>query len=1225
MKKLFLLTFALTLLCTWSVMGANNAADITIKDRLHISDKAAGTVQPVQEKAAVEKEMEQPRNTSISAMGSEIVIEKAPYTGPKNVPDQNIILQGGDDCASATAIGALPFSADGTTAGYADNYDEVCPYDGSTSPDVVYSYSPAADINVDISLCTGLTDYDTKVYVYANDCISGSAIFCSDDACTAPLYGLPYNSLLECVPLTAGNTYYIVVDGYGGDFGPYTLLVEECEPATGACCVDAECVATNTELECSAMGGVWFEGETCPEYQCPSANLCDAVPGVVWDNGDTDGANGLSMLSGVGTYRSILDDFVFATDVLVSDFHQVLLWNSGGGPLASDYDLIVWDDVGGAPGAPIMTLATALVSETPTGRTWFGRPEFWLEVAVAPTVIPAGTYWLEMHVVGPENAFAMAHANDGIGAEIIGAPVWVNYEDFGGLQPGIIVFGVDYGLNFCLTEGGEVIGACCNEDTGDCTDNVNVFDCPTGYRFEANTLCSELDPPCGEVPPCADFTVNAPGSWSGNTCGAGNECSLNPNSEEVIYEVIIPYAGVWAFETCGSGYDTYIYLGTTCCGQELGFNDDSGSLGPCQFTLQSYLEVGIAAGTYYLSLEGFSSNCGPYVLNVYEVVQPTGACCVGGDCVATNTQLECAAMGGLWFEGQTCPEYQCPLPGCIAQPPNAVNGYFADYDWPQWIADNFYLGAATDVYGFEFWGGYFSSDTPMDVDDFTIYIRADAGGLPGAALYEFHNIPATFREQTGEILFGVHEWRYEVCLGALNFGPGTFWVEIANNTLGNPDVWFWETGDLDPINGIPDGAWTPTSDSGPWNVNPGELAYTLLCSPCETPVGACCDDYNSDCVDNVNYEDCPTEFRFVPNTLCAELDPPCEPVLGACCVDTECVGDLTDIDCAAAGGTWYEGQTCASFDCAANALCIDRTNVVYNNGDTDGSNGLSMLSGAGTYRSILDDITFTETTTINDFHSTLLWTSGGGPFATGYDLILWDDAGGAPGAPIYTFDATLNSEAATGRVWFSRPEFMMSVSFSDVTLDPGTYWLEMHVVGPENAFAMAMSNDGIGDEIIGSQCWVNYEDFGGLLPGSDVFGTEYGLNFCLTFTGGGGEFPCGHYVLGDYNGSEVFNIADVIAAFSKLQTGSPDAANLCECPPGGGIIFAIAMDVNGNCAFNLADVIVAFSKLQTGSPELDGCDLCPPAPPPSPGGGDRPLIVPNLESKVKLQNQSGAQ
>ena len=90
--------------------------------------------------------------------------------------------------------------------------------------------------------------------------------------------------------------------------------------------------------------------------------------------------------------------------------------------------------------------------------------------------------------------------------------------------------------------------------------------------------------------------------------------------------------------------------------------------------------------------------------------------------------------------------------------------------------------------------------------------------------------------------------------------------------------------------------------------------------------------------------------------------------------------------------------------------------------------------------------------------------------------------------------------------------------------------------------------------------------------------------------------PVGYcdYVVGDFNGSGAMNIADVVSAFSRLKTGSPDPALLCECPTGSGVEWAVAMDVNASCGFNIADVIAAFSKLLTGSPELIPCPECPP-------------------------------
>ena len=84
------------------------------------------------------------------------------------------------------------------------------------------------------------------------------------------------------------------------------------------------------------------------------------------------------------------------------------------------------------------------------------------------------------------------------------------------------------------------------------------------------------------------------------------------------------------------------------------------------------------------------------------------------------------------------------------------------------------------------------------------------------------------------------------------------------------------------------------------------------------------------------------------------------------------------------------------------------------------------------------------------------------------------------------------------------------------------------------------------------------------------------------------------YGIGDYNGSRAFNIADIISAFSKLKTGSPDPGMVCECPYGSGDFWAVAMDLNNSCSFNIADVIAGFSKLKTGAPELVPCEACPP-------------------------------
>jgi hypothetical protein len=168
--------------------------------------------------------------------------------------------QGGEDISSATVVPDLPYYDAGNTCGYLDDYDEVCPYSGSTSPDVVYQYIPAWDDIVQIDLCASL--YDTKLYVYENTV--DNLVACNDDACGDD----GYRSLLTDVPMTGGNTYYIVVDGYGGDCGEYEMRIETCP-----CCV----------VECPPAGIVEGEPPCGTNYEDTFNAGCTSDPPVFQD------------------------------------------------------------------------------------------------------------------------------------------------------------------------------------------------------------------------------------------------------------------------------------------------------------------------------------------------------------------------------------------------------------------------------------------------------------------------------------------------------------------------------------------------------------------------------------------------------------------------------------------------------------------------------------------------------------------------------------------------------------------------------------------------------------------------------------------------------------------------------------------------------------------------------------------------------------------------------
>ncbi len=126
---------------------------------------------------------------------------------------------GGDTIGTAVVIGGLPFTDSGNTSAFVNDYDVACPYSGSTSPDVVYSFTPAGDVNVDLDLCA--SGYDTKLYILTSDGGGGYLVVdCNDDSCPG------WMSELLGVPLTGGVEYFVVVDGYGGDSGDYVLSMD---------------------------------------------------------------------------------------------------------------------------------------------------------------------------------------------------------------------------------------------------------------------------------------------------------------------------------------------------------------------------------------------------------------------------------------------------------------------------------------------------------------------------------------------------------------------------------------------------------------------------------------------------------------------------------------------------------------------------------------------------------------------------------------------------------------------------------------------------------------------------------------------------------------------------------------------------------------------------------------------------------------------------------------
>jgi hypothetical protein len=119
------------------------------------------------------------------------------------------------------------------------------------------------------------------------------------------------------------------------------------------------------------------------------------------------------------------------------------------------------------------------------------------------------------------------------------------------------------------------------------------------------------------APPVPDSLITAPGTWTGTTCGADNNCILQM-SEDFIYQVTIPNDSIWIFSLCNSDttVDSWMALGSTPCSQDIAFNDD-------MCGTRSQITTRLTAGTYYLTIEAYDADsCFAYTLDISEAAPP---------------------------------------------------------------------------------------------------------------------------------------------------------------------------------------------------------------------------------------------------------------------------------------------------------------------------------------------------------------------------------------------------------------------------------------------------------------------------------------------------------------------------------------------------------------------------------------------------------------------------
>jgi len=304
-------------------------------------------------------------------------------------PENPLIRVTGDTIGDPFTVTGIPFQGIGNTTGWAHDYDEICPYSGSLAPDVVYAYlATGTPASITIDLC--YSGYDTKVFVYDDVYTPGAPYACNDDFYFAlPCY--TYASKIANMPVVAGHTYYIVVDGYGSQFGAYQLdIIDPSTIPTGACCFPS---GSCTITEQAACTGIWQgESTVCEPNPCPPPQPVVCPPGALLEVEPDGGCNevpnnfmplnpqaaGCATMCGTAWANSGSRD----TDWLVSIGTGALMTGTAVGEFPMQYLLIYGTDCAapsylfgtGDPGVPVTLSWT--VGDGDEVWNWIGSSAF---------------------------------------------------------------------------------------------------------------------------------------------------------------------------------------------------------------------------------------------------------------------------------------------------------------------------------------------------------------------------------------------------------------------------------------------------------------------------------------------------------------------------------------------------------------------------------------------------------------------------------------------------------------------------------------------------------------------------------------------------------------------------------------------------------------------------------------------------------------------------------
>ena len=531
----------------------------------------------------------------------------------------------GPGCSACQAAAAIPPQG-GTFVGSTTGTGTLSGTCGTSlaSPERVYQWRPSTSGVAMIGTCGTATNFDSVVYLRNASC-TGTQVSCNDDAPCATSGTSDQGSRITPT-VTAGTTYYIVVDGYNGARGNYSLTVqppaacgngvregaEACDGADSSACTTGQCTA-----QCACVP--------------PASGLPDLRAEIVdwrFDRG-TSVAQG-DVTEGCAEALSGIDLLRFGVRVR----------NAGTAPLYL-----------GDPGCPNCVT-------NPLGTCT--NPSFQCSPAAGhnhPHYSNYARYELldqssQAVVVGHKQGFCLTDSecssstpryqscyDQGISAgcaDVYDSGLGCQYLDITGVPSG------NYTLRVTVDPFGRI---------------------PEGIETNNAISVAVTIPGPGVADSCTSpaSIPAAGGVITGTTTGAlstlTSSCGSTGSSPEKVFEWIPTVTGTATIQTCsasGTSFDTVLYLrGTTCQGgTEATCNDDtSGCASSSGASHASRITPAVTAGQkYYIVVDGYQGANGNFSLTVTPP-NPTPPPPPPGNSACTNPTVVPAA-GGV-FTGAT--------------------------------------------------------------------------------------------------------------------------------------------------------------------------------------------------------------------------------------------------------------------------------------------------------------------------------------------------------------------------------------------------------------------------------------------------------------------------------------------------------------------------------------------------------------------------------------------